>query len=147
MLIALLSGPAASFADEKAKPKRPREFWNPKGVHHTTVLSPPNGETIPMGLDLPLLISQLSNVEREPARELVHGFRLRYDAIVPNHLLIQVETRGVSTSRAQLDSMERMVREKKDRARQLAREQGGADVQISVWIDGKRSADLSDPTS
>ncbi len=127
-----LSGHAA----EKKPPKiiRPRK---------PVILAPP-GDSTPTVLDLQLLISQLDTAEREPARELLNGYRLSFDAIQPNRLLIHVETRGL-TDRTPREPMERAIREKIGRARQLAREQGGQDVHVSVWINGERAPDLSDP--
>lgn len=126
----------AAAADQKKAPARQR-------ARKPIILAPP-GEVAPLALDLQLLISQLDTAEREPARELLNGYRLSFDAIEPNRLLIQVETRGVA-NRTPREPMERAVREKIDRARQLARDQGGATLRVSVWINGIEAKHLSDP--
>ncbi len=87
-------------------------------------------------LDLAAILAQLETTEREPAREMLSGYRIRYQAIQPDRLLIQVETRG-RQSAPQREAMWKTVHEKADRAQQIAHKQAGVGLRVSVWLDGE----------
>jgi type IV secretory pathway VirD2 relaxase len=94
------------------------------------------GTQAPPQVDLSILIQKLEQAERAPAQELLRGYRIRYEAVQPDRILVQVESRG-ATRPSQRETLLQAGRERATRAQQLAREERMPRVRVSLWLDGQ----------